>query len=234
MPSHFPPLRTFFIAAQARFALTQLNDWAESARRVDKALVDEDATLLHVWRNWYDEAFAYTLRAAVNTAEAIDVVPKRVSKKQPTETLQKTLYECLRKSEHRVVSETFLCKRFRRWAQKEPSVVPWNTLARRTLKRIAHLKRVVPLCTLAVLLRSWLNGWCTARRFQEQGLCRLSSNCTGDDSLEHYARRKISWEWIGRYSRVETEYRSLARFLVLDLHSAPSYWQQTSMQFIPF
>ena len=102
---------------------------------------------------------------------------------------------------------------------KEPSAVPWNTLARRASKRIAQLKGTAPPCTIAALFRSWLNGWCTARRFQEKGMCRLSSTCIGEDSLEHYARCKFSWEWLGMHARFDTEHRSLARFLVLDLQS---------------
>ena len=39
------------------------------------------------------------------------------------------------------------------------------------------------------LLRTWCNGWVTARRMQRVGQCVLG--CSGEDSIEHYARCRI-------------------------------------------
>lgn len=36
-------------------------------------------------------------------------------------------------------------------------------------------------------LKTTFNGWCTARRFQEIGLCRLCRGCDGQDDVAHYA-----------------------------------------------
>ena len=95
--------------------------------------------------------------------------------------------------------------------------IAWNKLARYAPSRIAHLKGAVPPCAVAALFRAWLSGWCTARRFQQIGKSRLCKSCKGADSLEHYARRDVTWAWIGKCERINVHERSLARFLVLDL-----------------
>ena len=131
--------------------------------------------------------------------------------------LQLTLYLSLRKALYHVDLETILRKRFQRWARTQIARVPWAVLARRAVERIAYLKGIVPPCSLAALFRSWLNGWCTSRRFQEKGKCWLDCRCNGDDSLEHYAHCNVSWAWVGKHARTDTRQRGLARFLVLDV-----------------
>eukprot|EP00959_Pyramimonas_sp_CCMP1952_P054540 1140117-Pyramimonas_sp.AAC.1 len=48
------------------------------------------------------------------------------------------------------------------------------------------LRTATPPCVRAALLRTWFNGWCTGRRFQQQRACIFG--CALDDSIEHYAR----------------------------------------------
>ena len=41
-------------------------------------------------------------------------------------------------------------------------------------------------CVVAAVLETWVNGWCTSRRFQYHGnVCPFSS--TGEDSIDHFA-----------------------------------------------
>ena len=79
------------------------------------------------------------------------------------------------------------------------------------------LKKEVPACILSAVARSWLNGWCTSRRFQQgTGNCWLSEDCGGDDSLEHYAMCPWSWRASCQRLKIDDSHRCLGRFLLLE------------------
>ena len=55
-----------------------------------------------------------------------------------------------------------------------------------------ELFSILPPCVKAAVWNTWLNGWPTAKRFQQSGssclLCR-----EGEDSIEHYSICKVQW-----------------------------------------
>lgn len=56
---------------------------------------------------------------------------------------------------------------------------------RRACRCIAEAKEHLPPFLLFVLFNTWLNGWCTAHRFQQRARCPF---CKGhSDALEHLA-----------------------------------------------
>ena len=57
----------------------------------------------------------------------------------------------------------------------------------RFAKGLASLSRLAPPRAAATQIRTAFNGWPTCRRFQGHGRCCLG--CTGEDRIEHYARR---------------------------------------------
>ena len=71
-------------------------------------------------------------------------------------------------------------------------IVRWNLcgpelrMGRRAVNRLAQLRRLVPPRVSAAVLSTLWNRWCTARRFQRQGVCVLGCKCA-EDSIEHYA-----------------------------------------------
>ena len=83
--------------------------------------------------------------------------------------------------------EDVLRRKLKRWGIR---TVPEGTLARRASRYIRHAFTLVPTRVAVVLFRTWLNGWCTARRFQVRHAtclfaCGLAGEC--NDSIEHYA-----------------------------------------------
>ena len=67
-----------------------------------------------------------------------------------------------------------------------------GTLARRAARVLHTTFQIVPLRVALVLLRTWFNGWCTARRFQaKQSRCLIGCapniHAEHQDSIEHYA-----------------------------------------------
>ena len=103
--------------------------------------------------------------------------------------------------------------RLKRWN----AVLDWGARgsANRAQTVLLRIKKVVPPAVLAAWIRSSLNGWCTSRRFQQSGQCRLHCLCGGDDSLEHYAVCQASWSCARTRLRVNDEPRNLSRFLGL-------------------
>ena len=130
-------------------------------------------------------------------------------------SFQSALYRALRQRTMRTDLSSLLRQRLQRWAPLLDT--PIGIAARRGEIVIEKLKKEVPTCVPAALVRSWFNGWCTARRFQQwRSRCWLAEECAGEDSLEHYCR--CAWSWSGARSRlrVDDSRRQLGRFLLLE------------------
>eukprot|EP00973_Karenia_brevis_P008973 1215445-Karenia_brevis.AAC.1 len=199
--------------------MTQITDWDVFASRVDAARYDDNALLVHPWHEWYEGSFAHTLRTAVAVMKEYDIqVDMDQNEAHSSRSCQHHIYQELRLALHPPNLEALMRRRLKRWAKTEETVTKWCNLADSCAVRITCLKKIVPPCVLAALARTWLNGWCTARRFQGEARCRLHELCDGDDSLEHYAQCKTAWLWLERRARFKVENRSLARFFVLKPH----------------
>ena len=79
------------------------------------------------------------------------------------------------------------------------------------------IHKKVPPCVVAAVLRTWLNGWCTSRRFRQPAATfRLFSSCTGGDELEHYAVCPHAWQYLQGKIGICIESPALLQFFVLD------------------
>ena len=92
--------------------------------------------------------------------------------------------------------------RIQRWQFPDPI----GHVARRALRRLKSAFSLVTPRVAAVLLRTLFNGWCTARRFQEEGVCILG--CCGEarDSIEHYSRCPVQVRFATRYLRIPSHH----------------------------
>ena len=61
---------------------------------------------------------------------------------------------------------------------------------RRAMAVLRELEKRVPPRVRAAIVRTWLNGWCTQRRFQSCGSCRWGC-LHGADSIEHYSQCRV-------------------------------------------
>ena len=77
-----------------------------------------------------------------------------------------------------------LSTRFLRWGTPEQS----SKVALALNQRLSDLRPCnrPKAAVMADWLKTVFNGWCTARRFQESGTCRLSQGCAGEDDIAHY------------------------------------------------
>ena len=81
--------------------------------------------------------------------------------------------------------EEFLRRRLKRWKFQTPIGI----ICRRATTKIGIIFSLVSPRVAAVVFRTWLNGWCTGRRFQNPALkCQLACSPNADDSIEHYMR----------------------------------------------
>ena len=112
---------------------------------------------------------------------------------------------------------SFLFKRLARWFGASSNTDALSRAVDHAMQLLADLPAQVPSCVISAVWKSWLNGWCTSRRFQEEcGACILDATCGGADCLEHYAvcpaARRYLYTWVPQ-SNGET---SIQRFLLFE------------------
>ena len=99
-------------------------------------------------------------------------------------SVQSHLSKMLRPLDVTFSAKTLLKRRWMRWL----SGVDLENAVAHALRAAQALRRVVPPCVvLHAILITWFNGWCTARRFQQTGLCCLCQDCNRPVEIEHYA-----------------------------------------------
>jgi hypothetical protein len=222
LPTSFPSLAVWGLAAKARVGISDLEGCTEQRLCISRAMVADDAPLEHRWRQWFSSSIACTIDGARTQLVSMRLLepnsgnlPGRGKKPKLLPGLQSALYKALRLKLLPTDLYTILRSRLERWDSKIDA--PLGIAARRAERVVAHLENKVPPCVLAALARSWLNGWCTARRFQQgNGKCWLCEECTGDDSIEHYSRCHWSWHTAQRRLRIDSTLRGIGPFLLLE------------------
>ena len=106
----------------------------------------------------------------------------------------------------RAAVDCFLRRRLERW---RIDVFP-RVRAARLRSLLLRLEPLAPPRVRAAVLRTALNGWCTARRFQGTGMCFLG--CGGEDSVEHYA---VCPEVVEFSKKINVPYHGMDAFLLL-------------------
>ena len=163
------------------------------------------------WDSWYDSSPVQTLLRARDNSEHLGVTSEKVRKhlekamwgqetryttaatrQKAQDGFQAQAYALLLTSDA-YDHEANLRKKLARWRVKE---VPPGTLARRASRLLRHAFTLAPPRVANALFRTWLNGWCTARRFQVKKArcvfeCPLGSNNECQDSIEHYTHCRV-------------------------------------------
>ena len=107
----------------------------------------------------------------------------------------------------------FLATKFSRWFPGHEA----TSMAKKAIKLSENLRAQVPPCVLHALLVSWLNAWCTDRRFQkEPRACVLSEQCKGRDCIAHYAVCEHMWNAAHKKLKVSMSRCSISRFFALE------------------
>ena len=127
------------------------------------------------------------------------------------------LYDGIRRSAAPFLQIT-LRERWERWEHLFRGHVLPRRAVDRAMRFLNDIRGTVPPCVISAVLNTWLNGWCTSRRFQEsERPCRILTSHEGADSLEHYSCCSGGWESAAMHLGISDRPRSLARFLGVSL-----------------
>ena len=157
-----------------------------------------------------------SLRDNSNCQELLNTYSKccgsRIICKQPPE-LQTSIYNIDLYVHHFFNMREFLCRKLKRWFQG----AELRKFTGRALKLCEDIRSHAPPCVLHALLITFLNGWCTDRRFQKKPRsCLLCDLCTGVDSIEHYAVCPYMWAAAQYKLRISSAHVSLSRFFAVE------------------
>ena len=175
------------------------------------------------WNGWYENSFVRVLLRARAVASDLGVtsgtVRASVASRALNEPARRRLFQqrayalCLRAT--RVDVEHVIRSKLSRFRINDP---PPGILARRACSRLELCFSLVTPRVAIVLLRSWWNGWCTARRFQNRDArCLFGCSDSAEDSIEHYCRCNVVVDFARSRLRLPMRISgSMRSFLVLD------------------
>ena len=79
------------------------------------------------------------------------------------------------------------------------------------------IRNLVPPCVAHAVLCTWLNGWATSRRYQqESGGCRFNRDCRGRDEIEHYAACAFFRRSLTTSACIPARSNDIRQFLLVD------------------
>jgi len=128
----------------------------------------------------------------IRTVVSVHSVVPEIEYQTPDQHIQKRIAQILLDSCQQEAPEALIRRRLQNrflsaWACAETR--PMRTLATVSLIKLPFLA--------ATLLKTWLNGWCTSRRFQLETLrCFFGCGRARGDELEHYMCCPVLWRFL--------------------------------------
>ena len=231
--SSFASVRTGAMAAQARvlYAIGKLTHrdrgdpatiLAQAAELRSQLKQTNHLDRLVVWDSWYKKSHCMTLYKNSDRLKKMGIVEKDilqaiagkstkpwsdvVMERQKKMFQRQTLQEIKKRMAPNPVER--IRHKLERWHN-----IPYGLFgvpgiySRKISKRLSKLRHLVnPRVAAAVFSTLW-NRWCTARRYQkrntDRNVCLLGCGGFAEDSIEHYARCKISNEFARRFLRIQ-------------------------------
>ena len=180
LPPPFIDFETYHKASLLRVAARTVPEFPHWCTKLRDVMERDDAPLLHPLEDWYCRCIARTLCNAYEQwgGSSIEVIADEGR-------LQVQIYkDALLPITNRAATAAWE-RRLRRWGSMMRPTVPARKLVLRAGACMQVLEKAPPSTRWAVT-RIWLNGWCTARRFQSIQPCLFCGK--GEDSIEHLCR----------------------------------------------
>jgi len=200
----FMDIRTGNHAAMVRTAMHNSKTFTGCLSRLKASSTQDDASLAPSLRQWHKRAFVFQIEKAVdkalsNDARTItDLLPLLV----PFDP------------------KALLRRRLARWLVDDTADLTLPVAADKAMTVISQITGRVPYCVIAAVWRSWLNGWCTSRRFQDECQpCLFDSDCGGSDCLEHYSCCPAARRYLSKRLPRLISAATLIDFLMLGSHN---------------
>ena len=177
LPSLMVDLELLHKATLMRTVLSVLPSAPAMADEIDELAADDSAPLYHPWQCWLLHGSPHALRDASRAGRQLKPqVPQRGS-------LQSKIYKLLLVQSSLVNDHRCWDRHLARWSRLSPRP-PFPRHLRSRVTSISSRLKSLPVSSRWAVFRTWLNGWCTHRRFQEQGPCRFCGS--EEDSIEHF------------------------------------------------
>ena len=183
LPSQFLHLETYHKASLLRTALRTLSDYTKWCLQYEEASGGDGAPLRHRWADWHSRSIAMTLQAAWSAHGSATLRELRSE-----DRLQAKIYTTILQPIAVAEAVRVWDRRLRRWSVLTQPPVSCRKLRQRCYEGMCIIAKAPP-STRWALARAWLNGWCTARRFQTRQACPFCGG--GEDSIEHFCRCRV-------------------------------------------
>ena len=182
LPTQLVDLALLHEAALSQSALGALKAAVDFASDIDTLGASSSALVRHCWHDWLCSGIPHSLRST--TRRVTSLVPRGA----PRPNSQAGFYALLREAARTIDDAHMWRGRLTRWGRMMdtphfPCVL---------LRRAEHMSTCVaplPSSSRWALVKAWLNGWCTRRRFQMDAprlFCHSAS-----DSIEHFTCCRI-------------------------------------------
>ena len=201
MPHDFHDMAVISVAA--RFRVAHREAASSGGLRVRQTVRRLDAMLCassHIyrcgrWGHWFRQSFAHNLLDAVTECgrQGIDIrgieADLGALGPQPhTRAITRRLAQGVQRATRLALNlsmqfhpETRLRQKLSKWSLP---LFP-RLRAMRAARLLPRLQRLAPPRVVSAVIRTWYNGWCTRRRFQQRGQCIFGCSL-GADAVEHY------------------------------------------------
>ena len=164
----------------------------------------EELDIERRWSDWFNEGPPQRMEAVVKDwksqghtkdtliERALGQAPRPVEAKRwkkAARSIQATAAKILRRKQWLRAGPKTLRKKLGGW---NADVLPGHRV-QRSVEAMRRLPRKTPPRIKAAVLRSWLDGWCTKRRFGSRGSKCMFGCEHGEDALSHYTRCSKVW-----------------------------------------
>ena len=186
LPSLYTDFRSLQKAAATRFGLNELDGALERRRALDAANLAEGAPLANLACPWRNGFIIHYICECLEWVRVRGIVVQVYS--EDPGSIQSRIYLAPLGREVHTSVHSLLSKRLLRWRGNLVGAPFPRVLVDRAFKVMSVCKEA-PHSTKWAVLKLWLNGWPTHRRFQRVRPCCLCGG--GEDSIEHYCKCSV-------------------------------------------
>ena len=197
LPGHFRSLRCISLAGRGRVLLQELPDWRDlyDSIQENKWLHSLHGPGPFCWNDWLSKSISRQLKEASSELHALSIltdgrIAQNLQAESDKQQINTLIYSHVRKNIFVDNLAATIEPRLRRWCINGERCIS----AEIVFQISAQLRTHVAPCVLAALLHTWLNGWCTTRRFQQQASGCLFGCLDGADEVEHYTICPRIWQ----------------------------------------
>ena len=222
-PVAFPSLKVSAIASKLRVLAYEIKDADSMWSELWELLLDTPIPPLP--KEWYDNCHVRVLLDARKLAASYGVTHKTIVEAIRSRAPHGSCQNLFIRSQYQQEAYKQLLKRGdwkldaeerHRYKQKRWKLHLTPRMGGvRAASLFLRLGKLVRPRVLASILRTHWNGWCTRRRFQQEGCCVFRCSGTASDSIEHYPFCTIFRAFLENFLHMP-RFESLQDFLLLD------------------